>query len=57
MFQHLATAPTAAAFMDGFHAAVFAGGTIVAVGILLAVLLPAGSRAETTSLEPALEAA
>ncbi len=41
MFQHLATAPTASSFMDGFRAALIAGTVLVVVGTILAGLLPA----------------
>ncbi len=43
VFQHVAPAP--AQFLSGFHAAVFAGAGVLAVGAALAVLLPRTARA------------
>ncbi len=62
VFQHVASAPTAASFMSGFHTAVFAGAAIVFVGTMFAVILPAGRSAETRvpavgSVQPELEPA
>jgi MFS family permease len=57
VFQHIATAPTAASFMAGFHTAVFAGAILVGIGTLLAVLLPALDRVRQPQLEQATEAA
>jgi EmrB/QacA subfamily drug resistance transporter len=57
IFQHVVTAPTTAAFMDGFHTAVFAGAAIVAIGAVLAGLLPSLTRTRVPELEPVVEAA
>jgi EmrB/QacA subfamily drug resistance transporter len=57
VFQHVAPAP--AQFLTGFHAAVFAGAVILAVGAAVAVLLPrrAGvSASATTAAVPAMVA-
>jgi len=51
VFQHLATAPTSAAFMDGFRAALYAGAGVVALGTVAALLMP-GVRATAS---PAFE--
>ncbi len=57
IFQHVATLPTAASFLSGFHLAVFAGAGLVMLGAAVAVLLPAiaNGRAEALSA-PALTA-
>jgi EmrB/QacA subfamily drug resistance transporter len=57
VFQHIATAPTAASFVDGFHTAVFAGAALVGAGTVLAGLLPALSGSRASQLEPVAEAA
>jgi EmrB/QacA subfamily drug resistance transporter len=53
VFQHEATLPSAASFMNGFHTAVFAGAIIVGFGTVLTVLLPSveSSVAINTSQE------
>lgn len=56
IFQHVATLPTATAFVDGFRTAVFAGAAIVTLGVLLAVLLP-GSSVTMAERQAAVEAA
>jgi EmrB/QacA subfamily drug resistance transporter len=57
VFQHIATAPTASSFMDGFHTAVFAGAVLVGAGTVLAGVLPALSGSRAPQLEPVAEAA
>ncbi|GAC1637480.1 MAG: MFS transporter [Chloroflexota bacterium] len=53
VFQHIATAPTAASFVDGFRVAVFAGAGIVLVGTVIAVLLPSGLSGVPAMAAPA----
>ena len=57
VLQQIASAPTAASFMDGFRAAIFVGTVIVAIGTVLAGLLPALRQTPVSGLEPAVEAA
>ncbi len=53
VFQHLATAPTAASFMAGFRTALVAGTVLVMVGTVLAGLLPALVREGVPMAKPA----
>jgi len=46
VFQHVAPAPMQ--FLTGFHAAVFAGAVVLAVGAMAAVLLPRRARASAS---------
>jgi EmrB/QacA subfamily drug resistance transporter len=57
IFQQIATAPTAASFMDGFRSAIVAGTIIVAAGTVLAGLLPGSRQTRVPQAEPAVEAA
>lgn len=57
IFQHVATLPTTAIFMDGFRTAVFAGAAIVALGIVPAGLLPNRALSHISAEEPAIGAA
>jgi MFS family permease len=57
IFQHVATLPTTAAFMDGFRDAVFAGAAIVILGTVLTVLMPGASQLTLEVAEPAIQAA
>jgi MFS family permease len=57
IFQQIATAPSAASFMDGFRAAIVTGTIIVAAGTILAGLLPTVRQPRVPSLELAPEAA
>jgi EmrB/QacA subfamily drug resistance transporter len=49
VFQHIAVTP--ASFIQGFHAAAFAGAAIVLVGAVIAVLLPGVRRAQVSEGE------
>lgn len=55
IFQHIATTP--AEFMHGFRAAVFAGAGILAIGVVIAALLPGRVRVPLASPEEAAQAA
>jgi uncharacterized membrane protein YkvI len=57
IFQQIATAPTPAAFIDGFRAALIVGTILVAAGTLLASLLPTVRQDPVPGLEPAPETA
>jgi MFS family permease len=51
VFQHVVILPSQ--FVDGFRAAVFAGAGIVAIGVVLAVLLPARKAAASAEVSAA----
>jgi hypothetical protein len=51
VFQHVVILPSQ--FVDGFRAAVFAGAGIVAIGVILAVLLPARKAAASAEVSAA----